>query len=135
MSDSLQHERRSAQRFPFHLPIAIKLAEAKEVEVGFTQNISARGAFFYTECAVEEGGRLRVSFTMPAAITLTENMRVLCKGQAVRIERLADGIRVGVAVRLHDYEFLPTADDSSSSFERICSLHERGLGGDARSGD
>ncbi len=125
MINSLQHERRAAQRFGFHLPVAIKLADVKEIEFGFTQNISARGAFFYTECSVAEGNGLQLTFTMPAEITLTENLRVRCKGQAIRVETLADGIRVGVAVRLHNYEFLlADSPDSNASFDRICSLRE-----------
>ena len=123
MDDSFLHERRAAQRFPFHLPLAIRLAENEDIEFGFTQNISARGTFFYTDCAVSEGQRLWVSFTMPEAITLTQSMRVFCTGQAVRIQRLADGIRMGVAVRLQDYEFLPTEGSGvSAGFGRISSL-------------
>jgi PilZ domain-containing protein len=127
MSNSFQHERRAAQRFPFHVPIAIRMGEDEKTEVGFTQDIGARGAFFYTVGAVAEGSRLQVSFTMPSTITLTEDMRILCTGEAVRIERLADGIRMGVAVRLRDYEFLPTAD-TDASFDRIHSLHGRRTG-------
>jgi hypothetical protein len=131
MSHSSQHERRAAQRFPFHLPVAIRLGDAQQVELGFTQDISARGAFFYTECPVAEGSWLELTLSMPATITLTENLRVLCRAQAIRIQRLADGIRMGVAVRLYDYEFLPTeSSDRNADFDRICSLHEHRLRAD-----
>jgi hypothetical protein len=125
MVDSHQQERRTAQRFDFNLPVAIKLPEAERIEFGFTQNICARGAFFYADCPVVEGIGLQLTFTMPSEITLMDNLRVRCCGHVMRVEKLADGIRAGIAVSLGGHEFLPTDSvDSSASSERICSLHE-----------
>ena len=51
----LEHcvERRGAQRFEVHLPLAVHF-EGRTVP-GFTQNLSGRGIFFYAETALPEG--------------------------------------------------------------------------------
>ena len=123
MVDSHHQERRTTQRFDFNLPVAIKLPGEERIEFGLAQNISARGAFFYSECAPGEGSDLELTFTMPSEITLMHNLRVRCCGHVMRVEKLADGIRSGVAVSLHGYEFLRAdSPDSNASCERICSL-------------
>jgi len=125
-----QHERRAAQRFNFHLPISIRLAESEREEAGFTQDISARGAFFYTDCALSEGARVEVTLNMPSEVTLTESMRVRCRGKVLRVVRPATGNQIGVAVHLEDYEFLPEAAATAvveGSYGRISGLHEHSI--------
>jgi PilZ domain len=46
-------ERRAAQRFEVHLPVSVHFDGA--TIPGFTQNLSARGIFLYTEAGVPEG--------------------------------------------------------------------------------
>ncbi len=47
-------ERRAAQRFEFHLPVSIRVAGQDGEAHGFTRDLSARGAFFYTESALTD---------------------------------------------------------------------------------
>src|SRR4029077_2663389 len=68
-------ERRAAQRFEFHLPVSIRVAGRDAEAHGFTRDLSARGAFFYTESALTEGDSVELTVTMPSEITLAENMR------------------------------------------------------------
>lgn len=126
----IQHERRGAQRFEFHLPISIRLADSDREEPGFTQDLSARGVFFFTDCAVPEAADIELTLIMPSEITLTEKMRVRCRGRVLRIVRPAQGKRIGVAVHLKGYEFLPEVRDRAGeegNFARIAALHERRL--------
>jgi hypothetical protein len=44
--------------------------------------------------------------TLPPEITLTESIRVHCKGKVVRVDPQAGGGRVGIAAVIERYEFL-----------------------------
>ena len=75
-TDQVHLERRASQRFDFQLPIGVRLAGTEREGCGFTQDLSGRGAFFYTDFQVAEGDAVELTFVMPAEITLTEKMRV-----------------------------------------------------------
>lgn len=125
-TDQVHLERRGAQRFDFHLPVSVRLARTDHEGHGFTQDLSARGALFYTDFALNEGDAIELTLVMPSEITLAENMRVRCRGKVVRVAKPAVGSRAGVAVHLEGYEFLPDADttnESATSFGRISALH------------
>jgi hypothetical protein len=47
--------------------------------------------------------------TLPPEITLTESIRVQCKGRVVRVENGAGDGRIAVAAVIEEYEFLPEA--------------------------
>ncbi len=124
-TDHTHVERRAAQRFDFHLPVSVRLAGGDQEGHGFTQDLSARGALFYTDFALSEGDAIELTLVMPSEITLAENMRVRCRGKVVRISRPAVGARAGIAVLLEGYEFLPEAAvEASDNFGRISALHE-----------
>jgi len=64
-------------------------------------------------------------------------MRVRCRGRVLRIVKPSDATfsacsaqeprasetKIGVAVCLHDYDYLPEPEDSSATFRRIVALH------------
>ena len=80
-TDQVHLERRGSQRFDFQLPLVVRLAGIDREGYGFTQDLSGRGVFFYTDFEVAEGGAVELTLVMPSEITLTENMRVRCRGQ------------------------------------------------------
>jgi hypothetical protein len=106
-TDQVHLERRASQRFDFQLPIAVRLAGTDREGCGFTQDLSGRGAFFYTDFQVAEGDAVELTFMMPSEITLTENMRVRCRGRVTRV--LSVESKFGVAVHLEGYEYLSEA--------------------------
>jgi hypothetical protein len=119
----LEHcvERRGAQRFEVHLPLAVHF-EGRTVP-GFTQNLSGRGIFFYAETALPEGAVVELTFTMPSEITLAESMPVRCRGRVLRASATSGGHspagqRTGIAVQLDSYEYLPS-DEPISQFVRV----------------
>jgi len=127
MSDDqvVQLERRAAQRFDFHLPVAVRIVGEEREGFGFTQNLSARGAFFYTDFPLAEGNSIELTLVMPSEITLAENMRVRCRGRVMRVAPAAN--KSVVAAYLEGYEFLPQTDGSteaSAAYARISALHE-----------
>ena len=124
--DQVQLERRAAQRFDFHLPVSVRLVGSDHEGCGFTQDLSARGALFYTDFPLSEGDAVELTLVMPSEITLAENMRVRCRGRVTRVLQPVVGSKFGVAVHLEGYEFLPeteTTTEASGSFDRISFLH------------
>jgi len=119
--DPVQLERRAAQRFEFHLPVGIRLANRDQEGSGFTQDLSARGALLYTDFSLSPGDAIELTLVMPSEVTLAENMRVRCQGRVTRVSP-SGGNKCGVAVRLDGYEFLPehnSALDVSKGFARV----------------
>ncbi len=107
---------------PFPFPCASAAPNAKVCS--FTQNLSVRGALFHTDLPLCEADAIELTLVMPAEITLAENMRVRCRGKVLRVLSSTVGTRSVVAVHLEGYEFLPEAEDGSSAFARISTLHE-----------
>ena len=108
-TDPNRLERRGAQRFEVHLPLAVHY-EGRTMPA-FTQDLSGRGIFFYAEAALPEGAVVELTFTMPSEVTLGENMPVRCRGRVLRAAPPQGGQRNGIAVQLDSYEYL-TADES-----------------------
>src|SRR6202166_1182666 len=151
-------ERRVGQRFPFNLPVSLRDVGTAAEGLGFTQDLSARGAFLFTTMALHEGAEIELTLRMPSEITLGENMPVRCRGSVLRVVKAkekgwmpASGIergskaetlssqatssetrsaetrsaetKIGVAVCLKGYEYLPDAENGSTAFRRIFALH------------
>ena len=102
-------ERRTMRRFDMRLPAAVRL-EGIGSEEFFTetQNVSARGVFFYLDRPLDPGTRLDVTLTFPPHVTLTDSVRVRFAARVLRIEPLPAS-RVGVAAVIEEYEFLRSA--------------------------
>src|ERR1700741_4944909 len=102
---SNSQERRAMRRFDMRLPAIVRLEGAGEVHTE-TQNVSARGVFFYLDRAVAAGTKLEVTLTFPPHITLTDAVRVRFHSRVIRGENPLSSARVGVAAMIEDYEFL-----------------------------
>jgi hypothetical protein len=123
-TDQIHFERRASQRFDFQLPVSVRLAGTEREGYGFTQDVSGRGIFFYTDFQVAEGDAVELTLVMPSEITLTENARVRCRGRVVRVLPVEQ--KYGVAARLEGYEYLPKAETAaqvSAHFPRISAVH------------
>jgi hypothetical protein len=142
-------ERRIGQRFAFNLPVSLRDVSTNTEGLGFTQDLSSRGAFLFTDMALSEGAEIELTLKMPSEITLGENMRVRCRGSILRIVKPADNswkpatsveteaksveigsvetksaeTKIGVAVCLKGYEYLPDIEEGSADFRRISALH------------
>jgi hypothetical protein len=83
-------ERRVGQRFPFNLPVSLHDVSTAAKGLGFTQDLSSRGAFLFTVMTLSEGAEIELTLKMPSEITLGESMRVRCRGRVLRIVNAAD---------------------------------------------
>jgi PilZ domain len=120
-TDPIRLERRAGQRFQVHLPLTIQV-EGRTVP-GFTQDVSARGVFLYTEVVLAEKTVVDLTFTMPSEITLAESMRVCCRGRVLRANAPQTGPRNGIAVQLDSYEYLPALErEPATEFAQVSTV-------------
>ncbi len=125
-TEPVRVERRVGQRFDLHIPVSVKLSGTPHEGCGFTQDLSARGSFFYTDFPLGPGESIELTLNMPSEITLGENMRVRCQGSVLREVQPSIGTKLGVAVHFAGYEYLPALQaETSDAFGRISALHPR----------
>jgi hypothetical protein len=106
------------RRFDMRLPAAVKAEGAERAELlTETQNVSARGVFFYLEEPIAEGSRIEVTLTFPPHITLTDSVRVRFLARVLRVEAPMPASRVGVAAFIEEYQFLRSNPGSESGPE------------------
>jgi len=79
-------------------------------ESSLTRDVSARGAFFYLDSKMAEGTPVELILTLPAEITLTDSIRVRCKGKVVRVVGAINGGKTGVAAVIEQYDFTTESD-------------------------
>jgi hypothetical protein len=136
MPPPVRVERRVGQRFSYLLPLALRVPVAGIESLGFTQDLSSRGVFFFTDAPLVAGTEIELTLRMPSEITLGESMPVRCRGRILRVIRPTASTpdvsgnsraqtKIGVAVRLEGYEYLSEATDMPSSFARVSTLHAR----------
>jgi hypothetical protein len=103
-------ERRAMRRFDMRLPATVKAHGTGLDEIlTETQNVSARGVFFYLDRPIAQGSRIEVTLTFPPHITLTDSVRVRFTARVLRVDSPRPTSRVGVAAFIEEYEFLRSA--------------------------
>jgi len=101
------------RRFDMRLPAAIRLnGNGANEFLTETQNVSARGVFFYLDRAVASGSRIEVTLTFPPHVTLTDPVRVRFAARVIRVETPLPSARIGIAAVIEEYEFLRTTPAS-----------------------
>jgi hypothetical protein len=127
-------ERRVGQRFPYNTPVSLRECSGEIQGAGFTQDLSSRGAFLFTDALLGEGTEIELTLRMPSEITLGESMRVRCRGRVLRVGKPAmsvqnstsrglSGPRLGIAVRFDSYEYLSDLAESKVPTARAAALH------------
>jgi hypothetical protein len=101
----VEHERRSRQRFPTHLPIVITTTNG--AIRGVARDVSSGGVFFYVDDWPLQDTAIEFKMLLPSEITFSESERVVCRGRVVRMEAGTNTGRTGIAVaidRIDRYE-------------------------------
>jgi hypothetical protein len=106
-------ERRAAQRFDFQIPVSIRMTGTDLEGYGFTQDLSGRGVFFYTDFLLAEGDAVELTLVMPSEITLSETSRVRCRARVLRVIPVEQ--KFGVAAKLEGYEYLPKTEAAKTT--------------------
>jgi hypothetical protein len=101
-------EKRAARRFALRIPVAVaREGDSNHGESAQIRDVSARGICLYLDSPIERGSPIGFTLTLPPEITLTESIRVQCKGRVVRIEDGSGEGKMAVAAVIEEYEFLP----------------------------
>lgn len=100
------NNKRATRRFSLRLPVSVRYGENEEEHTAQTRNVSARGICFYVDSAIQAGSVIDFTLTLPPEITLTESIRVRCKGRVVRVEGGRPAKKMAVAAVIDEYEFL-----------------------------
>jgi PilZ domain-containing protein len=111
-------ERRTMRRFDMHLPATVRVAGQGLRDLSTeTQNVSARGVFFFLDRPLAEGMRIEVTMTFPPHVTQTEPVRVRFTARVVRVETSPTYSGIGVAAVIEEYEFLRSNPSSGFNGE------------------
>jgi hypothetical protein len=102
-----QAEKRATRRFALRLPVSVNsVGEGGASLTAQTRDVSARGICFYLDAPMSTGSAIEFTLTLPPEITLTENIRVRCKGKVVRVDDGLVDAKTPVAAVIDEYEFL-----------------------------
>ena len=101
-----EKEKRATRRFALHLPVSVRYGENGQESEAQTRDVSARGVCFYLDSAMQAGSNIDFTLTLPPEITLTESIRVRCKGRVLRVEGGPTNGKMAVAAVIDEYEFL-----------------------------
>jgi hypothetical protein len=102
------NDKRSTRRFALRLPVSVRYGanENEQEHAAQTRDVSARGICFFVDSAMQAGSNIDFTLTLPPEITLTESIRVRCKGRVVRVEGGSPASKIAVAAVIDEYEFL-----------------------------
>lgn len=109
-------ERRTMRRFTMKLPASVRVSGIPTEFETMTENVSARGIFFYIERLMTEGARVEVTMNFPSQVTLTDPLRVRFIARVLRVEP-ENPMRVGVAAMIEEYEFLRAESEGSAALQ------------------
>ena len=102
-----QDEKRATRRFALRLPVSVSpIGEGLPSLTAQTRDVSARGICFYLDAPMSTGSAIEFTLTLPPEITLTESIRVRCKGKVVRVDDGLVDAKIPVAAVIDEYEFL-----------------------------
>jgi len=103
------NNKRATRRFTLRLPVSVRYGENDQEHEAQTRDVSARGICFYVDSAIQAGSAIDFTLTLPPEITLTESIRVRCKGRVVRVEGGSPSQKMAVAAVIDEYDFLADA--------------------------
>ena len=98
-------DRRAMRRFSMRLPASVRVPGIPSEFLTQTENVCARGIFFYIDRIMTEGSRLEVTMEFPAQVTMADPLRVRCVARVLRIAPQT-ALVTGVAAAIEEYEFV-----------------------------
>jgi PilZ domain-containing protein len=106
-------DRRLMRRFSMRLPASVRVSGIPNQFATETENVSARGIFFYLDRWMTEGARVEVTMNFSTQVTLADPLQVRCLARVVRVQPVTS-TRTGVAAMIEEYEFVRSEQVQSS---------------------
>jgi hypothetical protein len=103
------------RRFSMKLPASVRVSGIPSEFATETENVSARGIYFYLNRWMNIGARVEVTMSFPSQVTLSDPLQVRFIARVLRVEQKGSAERVGVAAMIEEYEFLRSENDARGS--------------------
>ena len=116
-------DRRVMRRFSMKLPASVRVSGIPSEFATETENVSARGIYFYLNRWMNIGARVEVTMSFPSQVTLSEPLQVRFIARVLRVEPKGSAERVGVAAMIEEYEFLRSENDVRGPADLVPSWH------------
>src|ERR1700687_2413492 len=100
------NNKRATRRITPRLPVSVTYSENEQSHEAQTGDASASEISFSVDSAIQAGSAIDFTLTLPPEITLTESIRVRCKGRVVRVEGGRPGQKMAVGAVIDEYDFL-----------------------------
>ena len=107
-------ERRLLPRFSLQIPVLLTLSDTQVKIAARTCNASAGGIFFHADEIIAEQEEVEFTMKFPPALT-SAPLEVACRARVVRSEICTPGGTVGIAVSLHEFDFIFNYPDWQTS--------------------
>jgi hypothetical protein len=114
--DNHTPDRRTMRRFSMKLPASVRVSGIPNPFATESENVSARGIFFYIDRWMKEGSQVEVTMDFPSQLTLADPLRVRFLAKVVRVEQQSPE-RVGVAAAIEEYEFVRSEEEGSAGLQ------------------
>jgi len=103
-----RREGRQHRRFQLSIPVEVRTPESADPALQTaSRNISAKGVYFTLAPEVRLASEVEFFMTLPPQMCQGRTVRLHCQGRVVRREALDGEGRIGVAVAIDEYEFIP----------------------------
>jgi hypothetical protein len=103
------------RRFTMKLPASVRVSGIPSEFPTETENVSARGIFFYLDRWMTEGVRVEVTMAFPRQITLTDPVQVRFLARVIRVVPDKAPTRVGVAAVIEEYQFIQPSGETQDA--------------------
>src|SRR5438067_6596906 len=115
-------ERRTLQRFHMNLAASVRVPGSPVPFETTSEDISARGIFFYIDRWMKKGSLVEVTMDFPSQVTLAGPIRVRCNARVVRVIESQNPMRVGVAAAIDACEFVEQEGQASAELQAAWSF-------------
>jgi PilZ domain len=108
-------EKRTLSRFRIEIPLLLRLPGAVATAEAKTRDLSASGVFFYTDFEFAQNAEIDFVMTLPAELTHTGGVQVICKAKVVRVQCDSLTGHIGIAAAIYSFDFIAAATSSSGN--------------------
>jgi hypothetical protein len=105
-----EKERRKTLRFAMSLPVSM-VDDTAGIQIRrVSRDVSSSGVSLFSPSELQVGALVTFTLDLPFEITLTQPVRIHCKGHVVRVESQSEWGGFVIALHRDTYDFIGTCD-------------------------